>query len=1130
MKKNVGWTHLYGRKPVKFVRIMKLLLVLLTATTMTISAETFSQYRVTLNVKNVGVMELFKEIQRKTNLYFVYNVDDLQQFKNLSVTAKDEAVEVVLRRVFGDKSLEFVYEGNVIVVKPGNLSVQQQPERITIKGRVVDKAGHPLPGVSVVIQGTSLGVATDADGTFVIAFAGNDNMVLLFSFVGMKPKSVNYTGQKDLKVVLEEDKEEMDEVVVVGYGTTKRKDLTGSVVRIPPQALEKSSFTDVGKMLQGQVAGVEILQGLGRPGDRVRIRIRGESTLQGDASPLIVIDDIPMPEDYDLNMLNPNDIQNIDVLKGASAAAIYGSKGSAGVLLISTKQGKEGTPEVFYSGNVFFKTFETPVETLNADQFRGLIHEAVLNNFKYSNLSNPDANFDIRTSTDYKQVVVPGYFGEGNTDWMKVLTRNPVSTNHTLGLRGGNKYAAYYTSLGYTEDKGRVIGNDANRISLTSNLDIKATKFLELGVHFTGTKQKVKNSLEPNGWDDGEGLSMAAAARPDIPAYDENGDYYRYYSVGHTRYLNNPLQLAKEAPKRIDRMFYTVSGYLRLLLTKDLRYQMTYSYSETKENSELYWGSYTYNGSGGYYNDAKGILDITNSYSNQSNFDNALYYTKTLEKHDISVMIGTTFNQEKAGNLAQTYQDFPDDYIQNAIYSAAKLTANTGSDDKSAYFSFYGRLNYKLMDRYLLTATVRRDASSKFSPANRAGWFPSVAGGWILSEESFLKQNKFGLSFLKLRVGWGITGDNRIGRYTWRTRFTNSDYFDKPGATPMSVGNDQVKWEQTVQMDYAMDYGFWNNRIRGTLGYYTKNTKGLLYAYSMAASAGLTNVTLNMAKIHNQGVEFDINAQVIETNDVTLGLSFNISKNKGKVLNLDREMTSSASGGLSLGTTVLKEGEPIGLFYGYKCLGIVKDQKMSDEIFEKYGLRYQVGRFAYERYKDGAEDQRQILGKTIPDFYGGFAIDFRYKQVSFRAAGKYSKGAKKHWSGMEDQFHANLYNPSNRLIMALNRWTPDNPNAFGQRFGSGWESFVSDNYLFDASFLKLTDITIGYDLPSKWLQKIRISNCNIYGAVNNVFTLTKYPGTNVESYSDNTISGAAQDYSVYPLERSFTVGIKLMFR
>lgn len=1140
MKKNTGWTHFYEKKPVNFLRVMKLLFVLMTVTSLSISAKTFSQYRVTLDVRNVGVMELFKEIQKKTDLYFIYNVEDLRQFRNLSISARDELVETVLKRVFGDETLDFVYEGNVIIVKPK--AQQQAMQKIVVTGTVRDKQGKLMPGVSVVLKGTSFGVATDVDGNYTLSFPKEDQIVLLFTFIGMKPKEVAYTGQKEIDVTLEEDLAEMDEVVVVGYGTSKKKDLTGSVVRIPQEVLEKSSYTDIGKMIQGQVAGVEILQGQGRPGDRVRIRIRGESSLQGDASPLIVIDDIPMPEDYDLNMLNPNDVQNIDVLKGASAAAIYGSKGSAGVLMITTKSGREGVPEIYYSGNVFFKNFENPVKTLSGDQFRNLIYESVLYNYQSAMQNQPDKYYDIRSYGDYKQVVVPGYFGEANTDWMDVLTRTPVSHNHSLGLRGGNKYASYYTSLGYTEDKGRVIGNDGRRISLTSNLDIKAARFLELGIHLSGTKQKIKNSLEPNGWDEGSGLSQAATARPDIPVYDENGDYYRYYSTGHGRYLNNPLQLAKEAPKKIDRMFYSLSGYLRVLLTKDLRYQMTYSWSESKDESELYWGSYTYNGSGGYYNDAKGILEAGNSYSNETTFDNALYYTKTLENHDLSVMLGTTFNKEKAGNLNQTYQDFPDDYVQNAIYSSSKLTANTGSDDKSAYFSMYGRLNYKLLDRYLVTATLRRDASSKFSPSHRSGWFPSIAGGWIVSEENFLKHNNFGLSFLKFRVGWGITGDNRIGRYTWRTRFTNADYFDQPGAKPMSVGNDQVKWEETVQVDYAMDYGFWNNRIRGTLGFYTKKTKGLLYAYSMAPSAGLTNVTLNMAKIHNQGIEFDVYAQAIETNDVTLGLSFNVSKNKGKVLNLDRDMTSSVTGGgLNLGNTILKEGEPIGLFYGFKSLGVVKDQAMADAIEKEYGMKYDVGSYAYAMteadmyayYGMGGDgkDPRVVLGKTVPDFYGGFAIDFRYKQISFRAQGKYSVGAKKYWAGLLDQFHVNVYNPANRLAMALNRWTPDNPDAFGQRFGSGWETyFVSDNYLFDASYLKLTDITIGYDLPFKWLSKLRISNCNIYGAVNNVFTLTKYPGTNVESYSDNVISGAAEDYSVYPLERSFTFGIKIMFR
>lgn len=1112
---------------------MKFLTLFLFICSLQVSAGLHAQMsKVTLQVEQVSFETVMKMIESSTEYTFLYRNEQVASVPVITLEAKEVEVEKVLDQCLRGTNLTYqLVKQTIVIVPKEDTSLPVQQQRKTLQGKVLDEQGLPLPGAALVIRGSSLGTVTDANGEFKLEYTG-DNIVLIVTFIGYKRQEVAVENRTEITVRMEEDTAELDDIVVVGYGTAKKKDITGSVVRISEKLIERSSYTDLGKMLQGQVAGMEIMQGTGRPGDRIRIRIRGESTLQGDASPLIVIDDVPMPEDYDINMINPNDVQNIDVLKGASAAAIYGSKGSAGVLLISTKQGRDGTPEVSYVGNVAFKNFETPVKTLNGNQFRELIHESVLYNFRYAQISNPAANYDLRAHSDYKLVVVPGYFEDANTDWMDVLSRNPINTNHTLGLRGGNKSASYYTSLGYTSDRGRIIGTDWTRITLNSSLDIRATSFLEMGLRITGSKQKIKNSLETNGWDsDYPGLAFAASARPDLPVYDENGDYYRYYSTGHTRYLNNPLQLAEMAPKKMNRLNYMLSAYARVLFTPDLRYQLTYSWSEGRSDSRMFWGTYTYNGSGGYYNDAKGILQVSEGYDKQANVDNVLYYTKTLEQHDISAMIGTTFNQEMAGSLSQEYSDFPDDYIQNAVYSAARLTSNSGSDDKSAYFSVYGRVNYKYKDRYLLTATLRRDASSKFSPKNRAGWFPSLAAGWILSEEAFLKENKLGISFLKIRGGWGITGDNRIGRYTWRTRFTSADYFDKPGSVPMSVGNDEVKWEQAEQIDLALEYGFWQNRIRGTLGYYTKNTKGLLYAYSMPPSAGITSVTLNMAKIHNQGVEFDINAQLIEQNDITLALGFNISKNKGKVLNLDRDITSSATGSLNLGTTVLKEGEPLGLFYGYKCLGIVKDQQMSDALYEKYGYRFQVGRYAYDMYADETGDQRVVLGKTVPDYYGGFSVDFRYKQITFRAAGKYSVGAKKHWTGMMDQYHANLYNPANVLSMALNRWTPDNPNAAGQRFGSGWESYyVSDNYLFDASFLKLTDITIGYDLPFEWLRKLRISNLHVYGAVNNVFTLTKYPGTNVESYDSNPIIGSAQDYSIYPLERTFTFGVKIMFR
>lgn len=1120
-------------------------LALLLAFTPALAGLTYAQQtKLNIDLSNVSMATVINFINKNSDFSFVYKDKDIAEMRSVTVKMKDATVQQILSHCLKGSDCSFKIEDKTIILTKIEAKQQQQQQQPppqqkvnnTISGVVESTSGERLPGVTVMVKGSSVGTVTNENGEYTLVVPRTGDVVLV-SLLGFEPKEIvfNQTNTNLFSFLrLTPVTNKMDDVIVVGYGTTKRKDLTGSVVRVETKALEQSSFTDVGKILQGQVAGMEVLQGLGRPGDRVRIRIRGESTLQGDASPLIVIDDIPMPEDYDINMINPNDIQSIDILKGASAAAIYGSKGSAGVILITTKQGKNGTPEVFYSGSVFIKDFETPIETLSGEQFRNLMHESVLTNFKYAQMRDPEANWDIRAHSDYNTVIKPGYMLDGNTDWMDLLTRQPVSQNHTLGIRGGNKTASYYTSIGYTDDIGRIIGNDASRISITSNLDIRATSFLELGVRLNGSKQKIRTSLEPNGWDDGSGLSMAAAARPDIPAFDEKGDYYRYWSPGHTRYLNNPLQLAEQAPKNTKKDFYNVSGYLRILFTKDLRFQTTYAYTESKDESDLYWGSYTYNGSGGFYNDAKGLLDISRGYSTQSNFDNSLNYTKTLQNHDISAMVGTTFNQEKAGSLNQTYKDFPDDYIQNTIYSSAKLISNTGNDDMSAYFSIYGRVNYKFMERYMITATLRSDASSKFSPKYRVGIFPSVAAGWIISDEKFIKDNKIGLSFLKLRAGWGVTGDNRIGRYTWRTRFTSADYFDKPGTRPMSVGNDEVKWEQTEQTDIGLDYGFWNNRIRGTLGVYTKNTKGLLFAYSMAPSAGITEITTNMAKIHNKGIEFDINAQVVETQDWGLNLMFNISSNASKVLNLDKDMTSSATGGTEIGTTVLKEGEPLGLFYGLKSLGIVKDQAMSDRLFEQYGVRYNIGKFAYEgdpSYNwNGTPDPRMVLGKTVPDFYGGFSVDMRYKRLTLRAQGKFSYGAMKHWSAMSDQFHANPSNPSNRLIYALNRWTPDNPDAYGQRFGSGWESEISSNYLFDASFFKLTDITLSYDLPERWLKGWRVSNFNIYAAVNNVFTLTSYPGTNVESFSFDPIVGAAHDYSVYPLERTYTFGLKIMFR
>lgn len=1098
-----------------------LFLILLT---LNVSASVTSLAQlVSINKYDATLEECIKSIELQTDLGFFYNSRQVKKIDGINIQMQDAMVSDVLDELLAGTKLCYEIENSVILIKnkpilkmkkAAKVTSKVQQKKKTLKGRVADEKGAPLPGVSVMLKGTTIGVATDNDGNYEIELDELEG-ILVVSFIGMKKQEIPINGNEQIDVVLIEDTSQLDEVIAVGYGTAKKKDLTGSVVRLSAEAIESSSFTDIGQIMQGQVAGMEVVSGSGRPGEQVRIRIRGESSLLGDANPLIVIDEVPMPDNYDLNLINPNDIKSIDVLKGASAAAIYGSKGSAGVVLITTKQGGQGNAEVFYNGNISTQGYVEKIKSLDAYDFRKLTMKGFIGSANWYNWYR-DKYFgytylDMRVNPGVRRML-PGYFEEANTDWIDAMTRTPFNMNHNLGIRGGNKEASYYASFGYTKDKGRVIGNANDRITAQLSLDLRPTSWFEMGFRLNGAKSETIR---------GESMMTAVEARPDVPVYDESGEFYRYYSTGHRRYRDNPLQLSIDAPEISNKLNYTATGYGRILFTKDLRYQITASWSESKGDSRNFLPSYTYYGSGGYYGGVSGVLDEGTDYSTQANIDNALYFTKTTEKHDITAMIGTTFNQDKDGYVTHEFQDFPDDYIQNVSYNATKWNSTTGADDASAYFSIYGRINYKFRDKYLFTGTLRRDASSKFAPAYRAGTFPSVALAWVLSEENFLKFKPLGLSFLKLRGGYGITGNNRIGRYAWRSNFGSTQYFDKPGTYPISIGNDEVRWEETAQIDIALDFGFWDNRILGSLGWYNKHTDGLLFGYSLAPSAGLTSINMNFAEVRNKGLEFDVKAKLLESKDWSLTLGFNVAKNDGKVLKLSKQLVGDAQGNDPgyYSTTVLREGDPIGLIYGFK---IIPGEYDTD------------GGYMYEDLDgDGKitnDYDRTVLGSSVPDFFGGFNIDMRYKRFTARLVGKFSHGAEKHWTGLQDQFHVNVYNPDNVMWLALYSQSPNNPNSRFQAFGGGWEKYISDNYLYKASYLKLSDLTIGYDLPEKLIKKAGLSNVNIYGAINNLFTFTTYPGTNVEAYSSDPLRGAGFDETIYPQVRTFTFGIKAMLR
>lgn len=1123
MKKNLKPLFLSKRKR-KILLIMSNTLAIFFLFSLSLSANSLLGQRVSMEFKDASLEDCISAIENQTDLGFFYKSRHVRRVTGIDISVQQAIVSEALDQILKDTDLEYELANDVIIItkrpllkisnKPLVVTKIDRPQGIKVTGTIIDDEGKPLPGANIIEKGTVNGVTTDSDGNYEITVKG-EKSVLVFSFLGYETKEVPVGNKTSIDITLGLAVNELEEAVVIGYGTAKKKDLTGSVVRVSSKAFEASSFTDMGQVLQGQVSGMEVISGSGRPGEQVRIRIRGESSFLGDANPLIVIDEVPMPDNYDLNLINPNDIKSIDVLKGASAAAIYGSKGSAGVVLITTKQGGQGNAEVFYNGNISTQGYVEKMEALDADDFRKLSLQGFNNsaNF-YSRYYGESYGYywpDLRTNPGFRQLL-PGYFEEANTNWVDEMTQTPLNMNHSLGIRGGNKEASYYASFGYTKNKGRVIGNSNHRLTAQLSLDLRPTTWFEMGFRLNGAKS---NTIT------GASMTTVMQARPDVPVYDESGEYYRYFSTGHNRYRDNPLQLSLEAPSTDNGLNYTVSGYGRILFTKDLRYQVTASWSENHGRNRSFLPSYTYNGSGGYYGGVSGVLNAGTSYSNQANIDNSLRYTKTTDIHDINIMVGTTFNQDKAGYESSEFQDFPDDYIQNVAYNATKWNSTYGSDDASAYFSVYGRANYKYRDRYLATATIRRDASSKFAPAYRTGTFPSVALAWVMSEESFMDYQPFGISYFKLRAGYGITGNNRIGRYAWRSNFGSTQYFDLPGTYPVSIGNDEVRWEETAQLDLAIDYGFWNNRILGSLGWYNKYTDGLLFGYSLAPSAGLTSINMNFAEVNNTGLEFDIKVKALESKNWSLSLGFNIANNKGEVLKLSKEVVGDAQGNDPgyYATTVLREGDPIGLIYGYVCQEGVYDED---------------GSYLYEDLNDdgsiSTDYDRTVIGTSVPDFFGGFSADLRYKRFTMRLVGKYSYGAQKHWTGLQDQFHVNVYNPDNVYALALYSYTPNNPDAMFQAFGSGWEKYISSNYVFDASYLKLADFRIGYDLPEKLVAAAGLSNVNVYAAVNNVYTFTTYPGTNVEAYSSNPIQGAGLDNSIYPRIRTFTFGIKAMLR
>ena len=1019
--------------------------------------------------------------------------------------------------------------------------------------------------MTIQVKGTEFGAATDMNGTYTLSIPNNigQNFTLVFSFVGMQTQEIAYTGKDTIDVVLRENVKAVDEVVVVGYGTTKQKDFTGSVSSVKTREIRDVPFISVDDALAGKASGVSVVKADGSPGGAVRIRIRGGASLLGTNDPLYVIDGIPtvVSDNYingqsditnpleaanygddfnnsvegafsrglnNLSGLNIADIESIDILKDASATAIYGSKAANGVVIITTKKGRKDTkPQLNLN---YYIGFTNPIKekVLNAEQYKSALKDAAQRFLT----AREDAGKPMTGSqVEQAQRIIndPAFFGNADTDWLDLVLRTGTSQNVDVSVAGGGANSRYYTSLSYTGQDGTLIGTDFMRISGKISLDTDVSNYFRLytNLNFGYTKNNITNGI----------YGQALTAPPTFSPYNEDGTYAALGDLNNDyRGYQNPLAVAAGTNRAKTYSFMgSVAGEVTFL--KDFKFKSTVSINYNNYNQLNYVPSFVE--VGGFYGreDSQGGMG-TQAQSTVIDvfFENTLTYDKEFnENHRLNVLAGTSWEDHRKDYFSASGRGYPDDDYLNNL-SSASIAANvkgSNPESRTSLLSFYVRANYVWKDRYLFTFTGRADASSKFAPDNQYGFFPSGAIAWRISEENFLNMVEW-IDEIKVRASMGKTGTQSIGDHMWRTLYSPVSYGDKNALIPTQLGNDKIKWESTVQKDLGLDFSFMRGRLGGTFGYYHKVTDGTLLNMTPAPSSSYSTVVFNIAKIRNQGLEFDIHGDFIRKKDFRWTGNLNISRNVSKVLDINGGPFSDPNDrdAMNLGTSVVKEGEPLGLLYGRVATGIIKTQAQLEAAREEFSLwtifdpYLNLGDIAYE-YEDGFWKE-DVIGHATPDFFGGYTNTINWNRFTLTALFTFSYGNDLIYQ--KDVSDSGMSSLANRGTRVLNHYSEDNTSSNRPRSMWATTYMLSSLNVYDASYLKLKTLSLSYNLPESICRKVRIKSASVYGTATNVFTITSYPGPDPEVSDDPTsVIGGGRDVSTYPTVKSYTFGIRINF-
>lgn len=973
----------------------------------------------------------------------------------------------------------------------------------TISGTVSDLDGVPLPGVNILVKGTTTGTQSDFDGNYSI-LAG-DGQTLVFSYLGQRTVERIIDGSNTIDVQMEEDASQLEEVIVVGYGSQSKRKVTDNIATISSDQLNEIPTPSLQSALTGKAAGVRITQINGKVEGGIKVRVRGVATISSSQEPLYVIDGVPISNDDEsindspinpLVSINPNDIESIQILKDASSAAIYGARGTNGVVLITTKSGKKGKTRVSVNSSYGWSTATNKVDFLNAAQYRELFLESGLNN-----------DFTEEEMQDIFDGYSNGQTGV-DTDWLDLALVDGSIEDFGVSVSGGGEKTRFFLSTGYNKTKGIARGNILERYSLRGNMDHDISDKFKTGLNASISKSKINRLSNDNAF---ATPLQAIAQVPLSPAYLEDGITPNNES---TEYYNF---LTEEFNGNFETNLWRViaNTYLQYQITPELNFRTEVGYDLGTQVAEQFSGSLTESASVGGFGTANAVE--TEKYI----LSNYFTYNQTFgEKFDFEATAGMSFEESRRRLQFVQAQGFPSDDLQT-LNSASEIVAGGSSRTAFNFLSYFGRANLSIANKYLLKGSLRYDGSSRFGAENRFGIFPAASAGWIVSEEDFLIGSET-LSLLKLRASWGITGNAGIGDFASLSLFQGSPYDQRAALAPTQLGNPDVKWERTTQVDVGVDFGFFSNRLSGEVDYYVKTTDDLLLNEPIAGTTGFVNITRNVGELQNKGFEFVLNTKNIQTEDLRWSTSINVST-------LDNTVISLPGGDVIEGRNIVREGETLSSFYMVEYAGV--DPANGDALFV-LNTENTDGTLNKDTTNDFNLAERVIVASPYPDLIAGLSSNLNYKNMDFAFTFQGEWGSSIYNDGGRFQ-SGNARFFDNQTTDQLNRWQQpgDITNVPQARLFSTNGQQPSTRYLDESDFIRLRNLTLGYTIPSDVTQKFHVERLRIYFSGFNLLTFTDYQGFDPESTADfNAAQSNIQvgvDFYSAPPAKTYTIGINI---